>query len=74
MSKCQFLDGEILVPQGVIEELQVIADAKDSLKRDKGQRGLDMLNSLKDTDFPIYIEPNSTHKDVDALLIVLAKI
>lgn len=72
--KCQFLDGEILVPQGVIEELQVIADAKDSLKRDKGQRGLDMLNSLKDTDFPIsIIEPNSTHKDVDALLIVLAK-
>src|SRR5699024_6561505 len=61
--KCQFLDGEILVPQGVIEELQVIADAKDSLKRDKGQRGLDMLNSLKDTDFPIsIIEPNSTHK------------
>lgn len=72
--KCQFLDGEILVPQGVIEELQVIADAKDSLKRDKGQRGLDMLNSLKDTEFPIsIIEPNSTHKDVDALLIVLAK-
>ena len=72
--KCQFLDGEILVPQGVIEELQVIADAKDSLKRDKGQRGLDMLNSLKDTDFPIsIIEPNSTHKDIDALLIVLAK-
>nr|WP_263314326.1 PIN/TRAM domain-containing protein [Mammaliicoccus sp. Marseille-Q6498] len=72
--KCQFLDGEILVPQGVIEELQVIADAKDSVKRDKGQRGLDMLNSLKNTDFPItIIEPNSTHKDVDALLINLAK-
>lgn len=72
--KCRFIDGEILVPQGVIEELQVIADAKDSVKRDKGQRGLDILNSLKETDFSIsIIEPTSTHKDVDALLITLAK-
>lgn len=72
--KCHFLDGEILVPQGVIEELQVIADAKDSIKRDKGQRGLDILNALKETDFSIsIIEPHSTHKDVDALLITLAK-
>ncbi|MCE5041257.1 MULTISPECIES: PIN/TRAM domain-containing protein [Mammaliicoccus] len=72
--KCHFIDGEILVPQGVIEELQVIADAKDSVKRDKGQRGLDILNELKKTDFSIsIIEPTSTHKDVDALLINLAK-
>ncbi|MCD8779472.1 PIN/TRAM domain-containing protein [Mammaliicoccus sciuri] len=72
--KCHFIDGEILVPQGVIEELQVIADAKDSVKRDKGQRGLDILNELKKTDFSIsIIEPTSTHKDVDALLIKLAK-
>lgn len=72
--KCHFIDGEILVPQGVIEELQVIADAKDSVKRDKGQRGLDILNALKETDFSIsIIEPTSTHKDVDALLITLAK-
>lgn len=72
--KCHFIDGEIFVPQGVIEELQVIADAKDSVKRDKGQRGLDILNELKKTDFSIsIIEPTSTHKDVDALLIKLAK-
>lgn len=72
--KCHFIDGEILVPQGVIGELQVIADAKDSVKRDKGQRGLDILNELKKTDFSIsIIEPTSTHKDVDALLINLAK-
>lgn len=72
--KCHFIDGEILVPQGVIEELQVIADTKDSVKRDKGQRGLDILNELKKTDFSIsIIEPTSTHKDVDALLINLAK-
>ncbi|MFU1769552.1 PIN/TRAM domain-containing protein [Mammaliicoccus sciuri] len=72
--KCHFIDGEILVPQGVIEELQVIADAKDSVKRDKGQRGLDILNDLKKTDFSIsIIEPTFTHKDVDALLINLAK-
>ena len=72
--KCQFLDGEILVPQGVIEELQVIADAKDSLKRDKGQRGLDMLNKLQEKNQNISIEAVPYDKlDVDQQLIDIAK-
>ena len=33
--KCGFMDGEVLIPQGVINELQVIADANDSVKREK---------------------------------------
>ena len=33
--RCGFIDGDILIPQGVINELQVIADAKDSVKRSK---------------------------------------
>ena len=33
--RCGFIDGDILIPQGVINELQVIADAKDSVKREK---------------------------------------
>lgn len=34
--ECGFIDGEILIPQGVINELQVVADANDSVKREKG--------------------------------------
>ena len=31
--RCGFIDGDILIPQGVINELQVVADANDSVKR-----------------------------------------
>ena len=50
--RCGFIDGDILIPQGVINELQVVADANDSVKREKGQRGLDILNQLYDLDYP----------------------
>ena len=33
--RCGFIDGEILIPQGVINELQVVVDANDSVKREK---------------------------------------
>ena len=65
--RCGFIDGDILIPQGVINELQVIADAKDSVKREKGQRGLDILNQLYDLD------PTQSHSDIDTLLIKLAQ-
>ncbi|MBF7017878.1 PIN/TRAM domain-containing protein [Staphylococcus durrellii] len=71
---CGFIDGEILIPQGVINELQIIADANDSVKREKGQRGLDILNELYDTDHPTrIIHPTKTHSDIDAMLIKLAQ-
>lgn len=72
--KCGFIDGEILIPQGVINELQIIADANDSVKREKGQRGLDILNELYDTDHPTrIIHPTKSHSDIDAMLIKLAQ-
>jgi uncharacterized protein YacL len=61
---CQagFLEGTILVPQYVLRELQQVADSSDSLKRNRGRRGLDVLQRLKglpnirtelsDLDFP----------------------
>ena len=71
--ECGFVDGEILIPQGVINELQVIADANDSVKREKGQRGLDMLNALHDAQHPTrIIQPTKSHSDIDAMLIKLA--
>lgn len=72
--ECGFIDGEILIPQGVINELQVVADANDSVKREKGQRGLDILNSLYDTNHPTrIIHPTKSHSDIDAMLIKLAQ-
>jgi len=46
--KAGFLDGKILVTQSAVDELKNMADKKnDPLKRDKGRRGLDILNSIK---------------------------
>src|SRR5437016_10686735 len=48
-----FLDGIIVIPQFVLRELQLVADSADSLKRNRGRRGLDIdrkstrLNSLQ---------------------------
>ena len=38
-----FVDGTLVVPQFVLKELQLVADSADSLKRNRGRRGLDIL-------------------------------
>ncbi|TDM12032.1 PIN/TRAM domain-containing protein [Macrococcus lamae] len=71
--KCGFIDGTIIVPQGVLDELQLIADSTDGLKRDKGQRGLDILNELKETGHPVKFHPGYKEiKEVDQLLVKMA--
>ncbi len=49
---CQtkFLEGTIVIPQFVLEELQHIADSSDALKRNRGRRGLDILNRIQKRD------------------------
>jgi uncharacterized protein YacL len=42
-----FLDGTIAIPQFVLRELQLVADSADSLKRNRGRRGLDVLQRLQ---------------------------
>jgi uncharacterized protein YacL len=42
-----FMEGVLVVPRFVLQELQFIADSSDHMKRSKGRRGLDLLNSLK---------------------------
>src|SRR5262249_60039361 len=42
-----FLEGTLLVPQYVLRELQQIADSSDPLKRNRGRRGLDVLQRLQ---------------------------
>ena len=42
-----FLDGTLVVPQFVLRELQQVADSSDSLKRNRGRRGLDVLQRIQ---------------------------
>ncbi len=71
-----FLEGTLVVPQFVLKELQQVADSADSLKRNRGRRGLDILQKMQkmagvevivsDLDFPEV-------RDVDLKLIELAR-
>ena len=46
--KTGFVEGDLIIPDFVLEELRHIADSSDSLKRNRGRRGLDILNKLRD--------------------------
>ncbi|MBN2706823.1 MAG: TRAM domain-containing protein [Deltaproteobacteria bacterium] len=71
-----FIEGILVIPQFILQELQIIADSPDSLKRTRGRRGLDILKRIQnqakiqinitDEDFPRI-------KEVDAKLVALAK-
>ncbi len=71
-----FLEGQILVPQFVLQELQKIADSSNDQKRSRGRRGLDILNRLQDN-HPHRIIINPADYDdiptVDAKLVRLAQ-
>ncbi|MFD2925260.1 PIN/TRAM domain-containing protein [Halobacillus naozhouensis] len=72
-----FLEGTIVIPQFVLEELQHIADSSDGLKRNRGRRGLDILNRLQ-KDLPVKVEIyegdfEDIH-EVDSKLVKLAKV
>ena len=76
IAEAGFLDGLLLIPQFVLRELQLVADSSDSLKRNRGRRGLDILQRIQkipllqthivEEDFPFL-------RDVDQKLIELAK-
>ncbi|MDR2005957.1 MAG: PIN/TRAM domain-containing protein [Acidaminococcales bacterium] len=46
--KTHFIEGTLLIPQFVLEELQRIADSADAMKRNRGRRGLDVLQEMRD--------------------------
>src|SRR6204780_4754341 len=76
IADAQFLDGTVIIPQFVLHELQLVADSADPLKRQRGRRGLEVLQRIQkmahlevqivDEDFPQVPE-------VDLKLIELAK-
>ena len=68
-----FIEGTLVVPSFVIDELRHIADSSDNLKRNRGRRGLDILNQLKNS-FPIEIvEYEIGNEEVDVQLVKLAQ-
>ena len=77
IAKTHFLEGVLVIPNFVLKELQFIADSADSLKRARGRRGLDILNSLqKESLIPIefYDGDFDDVPEVDSKLIRLAKL
>ncbi len=75
---CQtgFVTGTLVVPRFVLEELQHIADSADSLRRNRGRRGLDILQRLqKDSRVPVEISDADAENtpEVDAKLVKLAR-
>ncbi|GAB4376719.1 MAG: PIN/TRAM domain-containing protein [Elainellaceae cyanobacterium] len=71
-----FLEGQILVPQFVLQELQTIADASNDQKRVRGRRGLDILNQIQERHPGRIIIHSADYEDVttvDAKLVRLAQ-
>jgi uncharacterized protein YacL len=72
-----FLDGALVIPQFVLRELQLVADSSDSLKRNRGRRGLDVLQKVqKMTQINVQIVEDDFPdvREVDMKLIELAKV
>lgn len=77
IAKTGFIEGVLLIPNFVLYELQYIADSGDSLKRVRGRRGLDILNSLQKEDgiaVEMYEGDFDDITEVDSKLIKLAKL
>jgi uncharacterized protein YacL len=76
ISRTGFLDGVLTIPRFVLAELQHIADSADPLRRNRGRRGLDMLNKLqKESVVPIRISDIDLEdvREVDDKLVRIAK-
>ena len=75
--KTGFIDGKLLIPVFVLEELQHIADSSDALKRVRGRRGLDVLQRIR-TEFGMQVEIINQDFDdiseVDSKLVRLGQI
>ncbi|MCG6534474.1 MAG: PIN domain nuclease, partial [Syntrophales bacterium LBB04] len=71
-----FMEGELIVPRFVLNELQFVADSSDSMKRSRGRRGLDVLNHMQKSsniNIEIVEQDFPKIKGVDGKLVALAK-
>ncbi|MDD5736960.1 MAG: TRAM domain-containing protein [Candidatus Omnitrophica bacterium] len=72
----KFIQGILIIPRFVLKELQQIADSADPIKRNRGRRGLDMLNKIRKSgavEVKIHEDDFPDITEVDAKLIKLAK-
>ncbi|MCG2713620.1 MAG: TRAM domain-containing protein [Candidatus Omnitrophica bacterium] len=75
--KTGFLGGKIIIPKFVLRELQQIADSNDPIKRQRGRRGLEILNTIQKEpglDISINEQDFPETSEVDAKLVKLAKL
>jgi uncharacterized protein YacL len=76
IAEAGFVDGTIVVPEFVLRELQTVADSTDSSKRQRGRRGLDMLQRMQsNAALQVQIVPDDfpSIREVDLKLLELAK-
>ncbi len=74
--KTGFIEGPLIIPEFILEELQHIADSSDSLKRNRGRRGLDILNKIqKELDIEVIINDKKFDdvQEVDSKLLKLTQ-
>lgn len=72
-----FLSRSLIVPRFVLGELQTLADSRDAIKRERGRRGLDILNQLQrsqDIELTIHDVTSDAELDTDARLVRTAKV
>ena len=75
--KTSFLGGKVIIPKFVLRELQQIADSTDPIKRQRGRRGLEILNNIQKEpgmDISIHEQDFTETNEVDAKLVKLAKL
>ena len=75
--RCGFLEAKLIVPRFVLKELQVLADSTEHLKRQRGKRGIEILNALKKENNVEVVISEEDFKDlagVDAKIVRLAKV
>lgn len=76
IARTGFMIGTLLIPRFVLNELQYIADSPDSLRRQRGRRGMEVLSQLqKDTTIPVRISDIDVEgvREVDDKLVILAR-
>ena len=64
--KTGFIEGNIVIPEFVLNELRHIADSSDSMKRNRGRRGLDVLNRIQ-TEYGIEVYSTGAEKSLDEI-------
>ena len=76
ISKTGFVRGTMVIPSFILDELRHIADSSDALRRNRGRRGLEMLNKLRrESEVPIQVLDVDVKDviEVDSKLLTLAK-